>query len=140
MPTFWKAMLDVQTVQPNSNWPSPVTTSAAVIEWEENNSENTILRYLLEALDQKDSSSQGQIKVGQQLSQLQRSELGTITDQYQNMFYRLPGMTDLITHHIRTSDEISVQAKPYSVPYKHREALQVKVQEMLNMGIIRKSH
>lgn len=52
-------------------------------------------------------------------------------------------MTDLFTHHIRTSDEIPVRAKPYPVPYSLRVHLNVdlhhEVQEMLDTGIIRES-
>jgi len=113
--------------------------AAAVIEWEEDNSEDAILGDLLEALDRTDSSSQGHVKMGQQLSQLQHSELGSLIGKYQGMFSGLPGVTDLITHHIRTSDEIPVRAKPNPVPYKLREALQGEVQDMLDTGIIRES-
>jgi len=123
----------------DSNTDLPPAHNIAVIEWEENNSENAISGDLLEALDRTDSSSQGHVKMGQQLSQLQHSELGSLIGKYQGMFSGLPGVTDLITHHIRTSDEIPVRAKPYPVPYKLREALQGEVQDMLDTGIIRES-
>ncbi|ROT74553.1 hypothetical protein C7M84_006939 [Penaeus vannamei] len=115
------------------------SAAAAVTEWEENHSEDAIFEDLLEGLDRKDASSLSQIQVGQQLSRLQHSELRGLTEQYQDIFSGIPGKTDLITHHIRTSDEIPIRAKPYPVPYNLRDALQVEVQEMLNTGIIRES-
>ncbi|ROT81040.1 hypothetical protein C7M84_000199 [Penaeus vannamei] len=102
----------------DSNTDSPAAhtienATTAVIEREESHGENAIFGDL-EALDRKDSSS---------LSN--------------------PGVTDLFTHHIRTSDEIPVRAKPYPVPYSLRVHLNVdlhhEVQEMLDTGIIRES-
>ncbi|XP_037794918.1 uncharacterized protein LOC119590195 [Penaeus monodon] len=75
----------------NSDMDSPSThnienATAAVIEWEETNSESAISGDLLEALDRRDSSPQGQIEMGRQLTQLQRTELWNLTEQYPDMF------------------------------------------------------
>ncbi|XP_037802987.1 uncharacterized protein LOC119597481 [Penaeus monodon] len=134
----WKGPLTVETRRGNVY--QLKNAAAAVIEWEETNSESAISEDLLEALDRKNSSPQGQVEKGRQLSQLQCTELGNLTEQYRDMFSGVPGVTDLITYHIRTSNEIPVRAKPYPIPYKLREALHAEVQEMLDMGIIRESH
>ncbi|XP_042866107.1 uncharacterized protein LOC122249376 [Penaeus japonicus] len=114
--------------------------AAAVIEWEDDDTEGAIQGDLLEALDRSGPKTGGTTEMGKQLTSEQCKELGDLMQRYLGIFSGQPGVTDLITHHIRTSDEDPVRMRPYPIPYSLREALQTEVQEMMDAGVIRESH
>ncbi|CAC5369044.1 unnamed protein product [Mytilus coruscus] len=52
---------------------------------------------------------------------------------------REPGLTDLITHDVRTTSENPITLKPYRIPHAIRADVKLAIDEMLELGVIEPS-
>ena len=59
--------------------------------------------------------------------------------QYRDVFTDKPGTTNLAEHKIEMVTDDPVRVKPYPIPYSLREELKQDIEQMLDMGVIRKS-
>ena len=59
--------------------------------------------------------------------------------QYKYVFTDKPGSTNLIEHEIKLISDHPVRSNPYVVPFAVRDSLKSDIEEMLSMGVIRRS-
>ena len=59
--------------------------------------------------------------------------------QYKDVFTDKPGSTNLIEHEIKLTSDHPVRSNPYVVPFAVRDSLKSDIEEMLSMGVIRRS-
>ena len=52
---------------------------------------------------------------------------------------KTPGRTTLVKHYIKVGDAVSVQQKPYRIPYSQRELIKKELDRMLEARVIRPS-
>ena len=83
--------------------------------------------------------SEGNAKVGGQLSSEQLRELSMLLDKFEDMFQALPGHTTLSKHRIITEEVAPVRLPPYRIPHALRENVHQELREMLDHGIIEQS-
>ena len=79
------------------------------------------------------------LKFGDGLSTEQVQELRSLMAQYSAIFPDCPGNANLVKHHIDLTSDVPVQQTHSSVPYAMQASLKGKLQQMEEMGIIRKS-
>ena len=66
-------------------------------------------------------------------------ELQSLTSQYGDIFSDYPGDSNLAEHHIDLTSDVPVRQTQYPVPYAMQASLKEELQQMEEMGIIRKS-
>ena len=66
-------------------------------------------------------------------------ELQSLTSQYGDIFSDCPGDSNLAEHHIDLTSDVPVRQTQYPVPYAMQASLKEELQQMEEMGIIRKS-
>ena len=79
------------------------------------------------------------LKFGDELSTEQVRELQSLTSQYSDIFSDCPGDSNLAEHHIDLTSDVPVRQTQYPVPYAMQASLKEELQQMEEMGIIRKS-
>ena len=79
------------------------------------------------------------LKFGDGLSTEQVQELRSLTSQYSDNFSDCPGDSNLAEHYIDLTSDVPVRQTQYSVPYVMEASLEEELQQMEEMGIIRKS-
>ena len=65
--------------------------------------------------------------------------LQSLTSQYGDIFSDCPGDSNLAEHHIDLTSDVPVRQTQYPVPYAMQASLKEELQQMEEMGIIRKS-
>ena len=84
----------------------------------------------------EDFKSQGEAKVGSQLSSAQSQELCDLLRRFKVVFQTLPGHTTLAEHRIQTEGGVPVHLPPYRIPQAFQETVHSELKEMLDHGII----
>ena len=79
------------------------------------------------------------LKFGDGLFTEQVLELQSLTSQYGDIFSDCPGDSNLAEHHIDLTSDVPVRQTQYPVPYAMQASLKEELQQMEEMGIIRKS-
>jgi len=94
---------------------------------------------LIEFMPVKAQENYHDVKVGNDLSKKQESEIRSVIYEYRDMFTDVPGTVNCGEHSIELIENSPVKSKPYPIPYSIREALNKEVDEMLRLGVIRES-
>ena len=79
------------------------------------------------------------VEINNELRKDQKLSLYDILEKYKAQFTDLPGETKIIEHKIEVTSKDPVLTRPYPVPYALRETLQLELNKMEKMGIIRRS-
>ena len=79
------------------------------------------------------------LKCGDGLSTEQVRELQSLTSQYSDIFSDFPGDSNLAQHRLDLTSDIPVRQTHCPVPYAMQASLKEELQQMEEMGIIRKS-
>ena len=94
-------------------------------------------------LPQLQATSSGEsikdIKIGRELEKSQVSELTTLLQDYENIFSDKPGNSKVLEHKITLTTEKPIFSRAYKLPYATRESLKKDIEDMVEMGVIRKS-
>lgn len=69
----------------------------------------------------------------------QKQQLYNLLKKFQSIFSEVPGLTHLYTHEMVMKDEEPIFKRSYPVPYALRPAVEAKLKEMEQMGIIERS-
>ena len=113
---------------------------AAVIEYEEGKVESVIdEEQLLDTRRTSEKETYKDVKISSKLSASQKRDMKNLVFQYRDVFTDKPGTTNLAEHKIEMVTDDPVRVKPYPIPYSLREELKQDVEQMLDMGVIKKS-
>ena len=113
---------------------------AAVLEYEEGNVESVMdEEQLLDTRRTRKKEIYRDVKISDKLSARQRKDVEGLVFQYRDVFADKPGMTKLTEHKIEMVTDEPVRVKPYPIPYNLREELKQDIEQMMDMGVIRKS-
>ena len=113
---------------------------AAVIEYEEGKVESVIdEEQLLDTRRTSEKETYKDVKISSKLSASQKRDMKNLVFQYRDVFTDKPGTTNLAKHKIEMVTDDPVRVKPYPIPYSLREELKQDMEQMLDMGVIRKS-
>ncbi|KAH3717167.1 hypothetical protein DPMN_059947 [Dreissena polymorpha] len=85
------------------------------------------------------SESVEDVKLGENLDAKQCESLQTLLQDFQDVLTDIPGKTNLVEHHIKTTTDDPIRSRPYPVPHAVKETINKEVQEMLRMGVIEPS-
>ena len=108
-------------------------TFAAILEPEEGISEHTPE---LETLNSLQKETVKDVKISQDLSEDQKSNVRTLLSEYQDIFTDVPNITPLEEHRIQLTTAEPIREKAYSLPHAMRGTLDKEIDNMLSMGII----
>jgi hypothetical protein len=75
----------------------------------------------------------------QQFSEDQKVQVNKLFNEYRQLFDDKPGLTHLYTHEIEMRDKTPFYLRSYPIPKSFQQAVQNKIDEMVNLGIIRKA-
>ena len=76
------------------------------------------------------------IKIPDELSNSQKSELKNVFQKHENIFSDVPGRTHLVSHTIRTKTDTPVRQRIYRTPHALRDKIKKELDSMLDLGII----
>ncbi len=85
------------------------------------------------------TSDPGVVDMNALLSDAQKKDLHHLIGQFSDVFFPIPGRTQVLQHDIRTPPGTVVRQRPYRVPEARRHAIEEEVQEMLRLGVIEPS-
>ncbi|XP_075071707.1 uncharacterized protein LOC142160697 [Mixophyes fleayi] len=74
------------------------------------------------------------------LTEVQLDQLFVTLRPYQNHFTGKPGQTHLVAHHVNTGDQPPLRQTAYRVSLEVQTDMKREIEEMLELGVIRKSH
>ena len=114
----------------------PTSTSKFTAQWQgkevgEEESEEEILTW--------DGGEEGEPKLGDQLTAVQRAELRGLLKKFEGVLQKLPGKTELAEHTIYTGDTQPVRLPPYRISQAYRQKVEGEIKEMLANDIIQPS-
>ena len=113
---------------------------AAVIEYEEGKVESVIdEEQLLDTRRTSEKETYKDVKISSKLSASQKRDMKNLVFPYRDVFTDKPGTTNLAEYKIEMVTDDPVRVKPYPIPYSLREELKQDIEQMLDMGVIRKS-
>ena len=87
----------------------------------------------------KQPESYTDVRISDTLKSEQRSEVETLIEQYPEVLSSLPGRADQIQHDIKLLTLEPIRSKGYPIPFKTRDAMEAKIQEMLDLDVIEPS-
>ncbi|RUS68513.1 hypothetical protein EGW08_023725 [Elysia chlorotica] len=79
------------------------------------------------------------VKFGEALTYDQNQEIQLLVEKFSDIFSDRPGDTNLAEHRIDLTSDVPVRQTPYAVPFALRSSLRKELQQMEDLGIIRKS-
>ena len=79
------------------------------------------------------------VKFGEALTYDQNRELQMMVQRFSEIFSDCPGDTNLTEHRIDLTSDVPVRQTPYHVPFALKSSLKKELQQMENLGMIRKS-
>ncbi|KAK3791639.1 hypothetical protein RRG08_058021 [Elysia crispata] len=79
------------------------------------------------------------VKFGEALTYDQNRELQMLVQRFSEIFSDRPGDTNLAEHRIDLTSDVPVRQTPYAVPFALKSSLKKELQQMEDLGIIRKS-
>ncbi|RUS69253.1 hypothetical protein EGW08_022986 [Elysia chlorotica] len=80
------------------------------------------------------------VKFGEALTYDQNQEIQLLVEKFSDIFSDRPGDTNLAEHRIDLTSDVPVRQTPYAVPFALRSSLRKELQQMEDLGIIRKSN
>ena len=80
------------------------------------------------------------IKLDGLLDKEKREEIRKLCEEFSDVVNSKPGLTDIITHDVKTTSEKPITLKPYRIPQAIRADVKQAVDEMLDQGIIEPSN
>ena len=83
-----------------------------------------------------DGGEDGKPRLGEQLTDVQKKELGDLLRKYDSVLQKFPGETKLAVHSINTGDTLPIRLPTYRIPYAYRAKVEEEIKEMLTQGII----
>ena len=111
----------------------------SVLEIIDDGDETEILEDIPEIGCYSPKESWRDVKFGKNLDENKKAELMFLLGQYKDVFTDKPGSTNLIEHEIKLTSDHPVRSNPYVVPFAVRDSLKSDIEEMLSMGVIRRS-
>ena len=92
-----------------------------------------------ELLDEKipswNSHHNGSPKTGEQLSELQPSNLRKLLSEFVNVLQDKPGSTSVVKHTFDTGTASPVHLPPYRVPHAYRNMLESELKDMHHLAL-----
>jgi transposase InsO family protein len=79
------------------------------------------------------------VKFGGQLEGDELNQAKELVQKFDSVFTEQPGTCNLIEHEINLNSHNAVRSRPYVVPFAVRESLKKDINDMLEMGVIRRS-
>ena len=79
------------------------------------------------------------VQISGDLNNTQKLEVSELLMEFPDVFTDKPGLTNLITHEIKTTTETPVRLKPYPLPYAMENVVSDEIDKMLKMDIIEPS-
>src|SRR5215469_13806273 len=80
------------------------------------------------------------VQLGTSLGKRDQERFGELIQRYESVFSDKPGLTNLTEHEIELIDDMPVYSQAYNIPIALRTKVEEELKEMINEGIIRKSH
>ena len=80
------------------------------------------------------------VKFGEALTYDQNRELQMMIQRFSEIFSNRPGDTNLAEHRIDLTSDVPVRQTPYPVPFALQPSLKKELQQMGDLGLIRKSN
>ena len=93
-------------------------------------------KLLDEEIPSWNSHRNGNIKTGEQLSELQQSDLKKLLSEFGDVLQDKPGSTSTVEHTIDTGTASPIHLPPYRVPHAYRDMVESELKDMLENGII----
>ena len=69
----------------------------------------------------------------------EKKDLAALICEFQEIFTNKPGLIKNFTYHLNVKNTEPFYVKPYPIPMKYQEKVEVEIQKMLDNGIIRRS-
>ncbi|CAG2248610.1 unnamed protein product [Mytilus edulis] len=79
------------------------------------------------------------IKLDSNLGIENRNNIRDLCTEFEDVVNSEPGLTDIITHDVRTTSESPITLKPYRIPHAIRADVKLAIDEMLELGVIEPS-
>lgn len=79
------------------------------------------------------------VQLGEQLNSEQTNETNRVLKKYEEIFSDKPGNSTVIEHEIKLTTSDPIRSKAYKLPFTVRESLKSDIEDMLKLGVIRKS-
>ncbi|RUS77523.1 hypothetical protein EGW08_014707 [Elysia chlorotica] len=80
------------------------------------------------------------VKFDEALTYDQNQEIQLLVEKFSDIFSDRPGDTNLAEHRIDLTSDVPIRQTPYAVPFALRSSLRKELQQMEDLGIIRKSN
>ena len=109
--------------------------------WEEEESA-TVARVCQSDLSTREKQLEGQLKIGEECTKMQKASLVQLLKQKQGVFVLTDnelGHTDVVQHSIQMDDCTPIKASPRRLPYKLRDELEQELQKLMETGYIEPS-
>ena len=76
------------------------------------------------------------VQISGDLNNTKKLEVSELLMEFQDVFTDKPGLTNLITHEIKTTTETPVHLKPYPLPYAMENIVSDEIDKMLKKDVI----
>ena len=93
----------------------------------------------IEYLINKSTQSFKDIKLDENLTPIQKSDIRDILSKFQNTLTDIPGRTNVLEHDSRLTDTTPFKVHQYPTPYRAKDAIEKEIETMLEQDIIRPS-
>ena len=93
----------------------------------------------IEYLINKSTQSFKDIKLDENLTPIQKSDIRDILSKFQNTLTDIPGRTNVLEHDIRLTDTTPFKVHQYPTPFRAKDAIEKEIETMLEQDIIRPS-
>ena len=80
------------------------------------------------------------VRINPELTEQQRMEVMELSEEFQDVFTGVPGLTTLGEHSINLTSMDPVYSKPYPIPHAMQEVVEKELETMLSLGIIEPSN
>ncbi|CAM5108865.1 unnamed protein product [Eretmochelys imbricata] len=88
----------------------------------------------------KSDGGEEEVNLSMTLGRMQRQQIKELCTSFEPMFSATPGWTEWAYHSIDTGNAHPIRAQPYSVSPQAKTAIERKIQDMLQMGVIHPSN
>ena len=93
----------------------------------------------IEYLINKSTQSFKDIKLDENLTPIQKSDIRDILSKFQNTLTDIPGRTNVLEHDIRLTDTTPFKVHQYPTPFRAKDAIEKEIETMPEQDIIRPS-
>ena len=91
----------------------------------------------IEYLINKSTQSFKDIKLDENLTPIQKSDIRDILSKFQNTLTDIPGRTNVLEHDISLTDTTPFKVHQYPTPFRAKDAIEKEIETMLEQDIIR---